>query len=49
MQDALECLANSRQPISGMELAVDTIRTIYSGYLSSERHGQEVKIQKIGG
>lgn len=49
MQDALECLANNRQPISGIELAVDTIRTIYSGYLSSERCGQEVKIQKIGG
>jgi len=48
MQDALECLANNRQPISGIELAVDTIRTIYSGYLSSERYGQEVKIQKIG-
>ena len=50
MQDAIECFAdNKRQPISGIELAADTIMTIYSGYLSSERLGQEVKIEKIGG
>lgn len=48
MQDAAECLADKRQPVSGIELAVDTIITIYSGYLSSERSGQEVKIKKIG-
>jgi predicted dehydrogenase len=48
MQDALECFSGSREPISGLELAIDTILTIYSGYLSSERDGQEVKIQKIG-
>ncbi len=50
MQDAIECLEdNKRQPISGIELAADTIMAIYSGYLSSERLGQEVKIEKIGG
>lgn len=49
MQDALECLATGRQPISGIELAADTILTIYSGYLSAERGGQEVAIERIGG
>ena len=49
MQDALECIADSkRQPVSGIELAVDTIMTIYAGYLSSERLGQEVIIEKTG-
>jgi len=49
MQDALECLATGRQPVSGIELAADTILTIYSGYLSAERGGQEVVIERIGG
>jgi predicted dehydrogenase len=49
MQDALECLSTGRQPVSGFELAADTILTIYSGYLSAERGGQEVAIERIGG
>ena len=35
-----------REPLSGMELARDTIATIYAGYLSAERGGAEVTIPR---
>ncbi len=47
MQDAMECIASGRQPLSGIELAIDTVNVIYSAYLSAERLGQEVKIERI--
>jgi predicted dehydrogenase len=43
-QDFMECIANDREPLSGLELARDTIATIYAGYLSAESGGAEVKI-----
>jgi predicted dehydrogenase len=43
-QDFMECIANDREPLSGLDLARDTIATIYAGYLSAERGGAEVKI-----
>ncbi|HEY4048201.1 MAG TPA: Gfo/Idh/MocA family oxidoreductase [Acidobacteriaceae bacterium] len=43
-QDFMECIANDREPLSGLELARDTIATIYAGYLAAERGGAEVKI-----
>lgn len=49
MQDALECFATGRQPKAGLQLATDTITTIYAAYLSAQRDGQEVKIERIGG
>ena len=48
VQDALECIVTGREPAAGLELAVDTMATIYSAYLSAERSGAEVKIERIG-
>ena len=43
-QDFIESIYHDRKPLSGVELARDTIATIYSGYLSAERSGTEVQI-----
>jgi predicted dehydrogenase len=43
-QDFVECFAEGREPASGLELARDTMATIYAGYLSAERKGAEVEI-----
>ena len=43
-QDFMECIYYDRQPLSGMELARDTMVTLYSGYVSAERGGAEVAI-----
>jgi predicted dehydrogenase len=43
-QDFMESIANDREPLSGLELARDTIATIYAGYVSAERGGAEVEI-----
>ena len=43
-QDFVESFAQGREPASGLELARDTIATLYAGYLSAERKGAEVEI-----
>lgn len=43
-QDFMESIYHDREPLSGIELARDTIATIYAGYLSAERGGAEVEI-----
>ena len=43
-QDFMESIYHNREPLSGIELARDTIATIYAGYLSAERGGAEVDI-----
>ena len=43
-QDFMESIHYDREPLSGIELARDTIATLYSGYLSVERGGAEVAI-----
>ena len=43
-QDFMESIYLDREPLSGIELARDTIATIYAGYLSAERSGAEVEI-----
>jgi predicted dehydrogenase len=43
-QDFMECVAFNREPLSGAELARDTIAVLYSAYLSAERKGAEVEI-----
>ena len=45
-QDFMESLWYQRQPISGAELAQDTVAVLYSAYLSAERNGTEVTIPK---
>lgn len=43
-QDFMESIYDDREPLSGIELARDTIATIYAGYLSAERGGVEIEI-----
>lgn len=43
-QDFMESIAADREPLSGAELARDTIGVLYSAYLSAERRGAEVEI-----
>src|SRR4029077_17414732 len=43
-QDFMESIFFGREPLSGIELARDTIAVLYTGYLSAERHGAEVGI-----
>ncbi len=45
-QDFMESVYYDREPLSGIDLARDTIATIYSGYLSAERGGAEVAVPK---
>jgi len=44
MQDFLTAAAEGRQPQSDLDLALDTITTIYAAYLSDERRGSEQEI-----
>ncbi|HEV2234504.1 MAG TPA: Gfo/Idh/MocA family oxidoreductase [Terriglobia bacterium] len=43
-QDFMESVYLDREPLSGGELARDTIAVLYSAYLSAERRGAEVEI-----
>jgi predicted dehydrogenase len=43
-QDFMESIAANHPPLSGGELARDTIAALYSAYLSAERRGAEVEI-----
>lgn len=43
-QDFMESIYAGREPLSGMDLARDTIAVIYAGYLSAERGGAEVLV-----
>jgi predicted dehydrogenase len=45
-QDFMESIHANREPLSGAELARDTIAVLYSAYLSAERRGEEVEIPK---
>jgi predicted dehydrogenase len=45
LQDFMTCIAEGREPVSGLDLAVDTILTIYAAYLSDERKGADVAIR----
>ena len=40
----MESINQDREPLSGIDLARDTIATIYTGYLSAERAGTEVVV-----
>lgn len=42
-QDFMECVATGRQPLSGLDLAYETIKITYAGYLSAEK-GERVKL-----
>ena len=44
MQDFMTCAATGSRPQAGLELALDTIATIYAAYLSDEKKGKEVEV-----
>lgn len=43
-QDFMESIFHDREPLSNLELARDTIVSIYAAYLSAERNGMEVEV-----
>ena len=43
-QDFMESIRDGRPPLSGPELARDTVAALYSAYLSSERKGTDVTV-----
>ncbi len=43
-QDFMDSVANNHPPLSGGELARDTVAVLYSAYVSAERKGAEVAI-----
>ncbi len=45
-QDFAESIYRDREPISGGELARDTVAVLYGGYVSAERRGQEVEVPR---
>jgi predicted dehydrogenase len=44
IQDFVECCVSGRRPQADAEIARDTVATLYAGYLSAERRGQEVAV-----
>ena len=47
MQELITAAVSGAEPQSGLELAVDTIATIYAAYLSDENGGREEKIPRL--
>jgi predicted dehydrogenase len=43
-QDFMECIFSDREPLSGPELARDTVAVLYGAYVSAERRGAEVEL-----
>jgi predicted dehydrogenase len=43
LEDFMNCLLEGREPLSGLDLAEDTMKVVYSGYLSAER-GKRIAI-----
>jgi len=44
IQNFMECVAYDQKPISDIELGIETVKVIYSAYLSAER-GERIEIQ----
>jgi len=44
VQDFLECCVSGKRPQSDGEVAHDTVATLYAGYVSAERKGQDVPV-----
>ncbi len=45
LEDFADCLLTGREPVSGLDLAVETVKAIYSAYLSAEK-GMRVEITR---
>jgi predicted dehydrogenase len=46
LEDFIDCILQKREPLSGLDLAEDTTKVIYSAYLSAER-GQRVDLDHL--
>jgi len=46
LEDFADCLLAGREPVSGLDLAVDTVKAIYAAYLSAEQ-GMRVNIDSV--
>ncbi|MBM4312996.1 MAG: Gfo/Idh/MocA family oxidoreductase [Deltaproteobacteria bacterium] len=46
LEDFADCLRAGREPVSGLDLAIDTVKAIYAGYLSAEK-GMRVELGTI--
>ncbi len=46
LADFADCILTGKEPISGLDLAIDTVKAIYAGYLSAEQ-GMRVEIDKL--
>jgi predicted dehydrogenase len=44
IQDFVECCVSGRRPQSDAQIAHDTVATLYAGYVSAERGGQETTV-----
>jgi predicted dehydrogenase len=44
VQDFLQCCVSGRTPQSGATIAHDTVASLYAGYVSAERGGQDVSV-----
>ncbi len=42
LEDFVDCIIKEREPVSGLDLAEDTLKVVYSGYVSAEK-GERVK------
>ena len=45
LEDFVDCLLTGREPISGLDLAVETVKAIYAAYLSAEK-GMRIELDK---
>jgi predicted dehydrogenase len=43
LEDFIDCLLEGREPISGLDLAEDTVKVIYSAYVAAEK-GQRIEL-----
>jgi predicted dehydrogenase len=46
LEDFADCILMGKEPVSGLDLAIDTVKAIYAGYLSAEQ-GMRVELDKI--
>jgi predicted dehydrogenase len=46
LEDFADCILMGKEPVSGLDLAIDTVKAIYAGYLSAEK-GMRVELDKI--
>ena len=45
LEDFADCLLTGREPVSDLDLAVETVKAIYAAYLSAEK-GMRVELDK---